>query len=348
LGHLKILTQLMIGQVKLVASVLIDTNSILEMVVELNTSIWIVKMSFDVKLLKDSISAERKRLRTFQLRYPRFIHSELMTHRVFSRNASSSRAIPVKRMIEDILADPAMPIHWGANQPGMQAHHELNDETKPWVQYEWSCALHDAVKTAQRMHDLGAHKQIVNRILEPFMHINVVLTATDLANWYALRRDADAQPEIKHLAELMWSAQECSVPTLLQPGEWHLPYITNDDWAAFPQDLIEGGDGYSYDEALENLIKISVARCARVSYTLHDGSSSTIEKDIELHDKLLVAVPLHASPAEHQATPDVMGQGHQGPYGEWIPARWKTPYQHGNLSGWIQYRKTLKNEWVPG
>lgn len=293
-------------------------------------------MSFDVKLLKDSISAEHKRLRTFQLRYPRFIHSELMTHRVFSRNASSSRAIPVKRMIEDILADPAMPIHWGANQPGMQAHKELPKHIAEWAKMEWLASMQVAVKQAQRLHDLGAHKQIVNRILEPYMHINVVLTATDLANWYALRRDADAQPEIKHLAELMWCVQECSVPTLLQPGEWHLPYVDTEN--------VRWNDPIS----VNNAIKVSVARCARVSYTLHDGSSSTIEKDIELHDKLVVATPLHASPAEHQATPDIMGQGHQGPYGEWIPPRWRRKFEHGNLHGWIQYRKTLKNEWVPG
>ena len=321
-------------------------------------------MSFDVKLLKDSITAENKRLRTFQLRYPRFIHAELMTHRMFSRNASSSRAIPVQRMIQDILDDPATPIHWGANQPGMQARSELTAEDAHRGYLAWISARDDAVKHAEYLNTIGAHKQIVNRILEPFMHINVVLSSTDLANFYALRNHEDAQPEIRHLAQMMFMAQEVSVPKLLHPGDWHLPYITDDDITDIVDRCLKDRitrDMPDWDkEVLPILIKVSVARCARVSYKLHDGSNSSIEKDIELHDRLLDSVPLHASPAEHQATPDTKRYQYL-PFEHVVQENptitavgfdreqiWEYPNEHGNLKGWRQYRKTLLKEYVPG
>jgi hypothetical protein len=70
-------------------------------------------VSITAKVIADSIADGCPRLITLQLRYPRFIHSEFMTHRAFSRNASSSRAIPVERLIQDVIDDPAMPVYWG-------------------------------------------------------------------------------------------------------------------------------------------------------------------------------------------------------------------------------------------
>lgn len=298
---------------------------------------------FQVKVIADSISAASKRLTTLQLVYPRFIHAEFMTHRVFSRNASSSRAIPVAKMIEQVRNNPAMPIHWGKNQAGMQAKEELTGDAFADAQGCWLAAAGDAAKWAEAMMQEGLHKQIANRILEPFQWMHVVVTATEWDNFYALRDHPAAQPEIGHLARMMHAAMDASEPTLLQPGEWHLPYITEQDKsAAFAL--------YGIDEGWELLRKVSGARCARVSYLKHDGTAATIEDDLELYSQLVVRPytdkrgnvlteddPIHASPIEHQATPDCLVLG--GVEG----ARWELPQFHGNFTGWVQNRKLVES-----
>jgi thymidylate synthase ThyX len=164
-------------------------------------------MTITSTVIADSIADGCPRLTTMQLRYPRFIHSEFMTHRQFSRNASSSRAIPIDRLIQDVIDDPAMPIYWGANKPGMQAGDELESGHAEWI-----LARDTAIHHAQRMARMGYHKQIVNRILEPFAHINVLCTATAdaYAHFFALRDHPDAQPEIAALARAMRDAMDGS------------------------------------------------------------------------------------------------------------------------------------------
>ena len=292
-------------------------------------------MTISAQIIADSISPEGIRLTTMQLRYPRFIHAEFMTHRVFSRNASSSRAIPVERMIKDLRRDPAMPVYWGSNKPGMQAGAELAGDDLARAKDRWMRGMDDAIQNASRMIDLGLHKQIANRILEPWAHINTVCTATDWANFFALRAHPDAQPEIKVLAEAMLEAMGTTDPVLMEPGQWHLPYVTDEE----RRDAYHGPSQTSEWELLK---KVSVARCARVSYLTHDGRKTTIEEDMALYEKLLVSQPLHASPAEHQATPDRVFATHDG------EVIWDNPSLHGNFSGWIQFRKTLPNEFVAG
>jgi len=291
-------------------------------------------MTTTAQIVADSISPDGVRLTTMQLRYPRFIHAEFMTHRMFSRNASSSRAIPVAKMIEDLRRDPAMPVFWGSNKPGMQAGAELEMHDLLGVKCVWIAAMEDAIAHAETLMRTGLHKQIANRILEPWAHINVVVTATDWYNFYALRRHKDAQPEIKVLADAMWDAQQASIPKLLQPGEWHLPYTNAAD--------IDQSVFAETPEAIEMVKKVSVARCARVSYLTHDGKQTTVEEDLKLYDRLLGSSPLHASPAEHQATPDRQYYQDNG------LVDWDRSELHGNFTGWIQFRKTLQNEWVPG
>ena len=300
-------------------------------------------MTITAKIIADSVAKNSgKRITTLLLRYPRFIHAELMTHRVFSRNASSSRAIPVARMIEDLRRDPAMPIYWGSNKPGMQAGEELYGADLDWVKRQWLGGMEEAIGRAEQMISAGLHKQIANRILEPWAHINVVVTATEYANWFALRNHSDAQPEIKALAEAMRKAMDLSVPVKLAPGEWHLPFVTYDDH----EQLLAMSDSQEEGDRLARMV--STARCARTSFLTHDGRATTLEEDIALHDKLVVSSPLHASPAEHQATPDTYVEAHEGPYGEWRVGKWTMPHLHGNLTGWRQYRKMLPNEFVPG
>lgn len=301
-------------------------------------------MTITAKVIEDSISPEGIRLTTLQLRYPRFIHAEFMTHRVFSRNASSSRAIPIHRLIEDVETEPATPIHWGKNQKGMQAHEEIDNRLKLEARAVWWTAMMDAVKRAKTLADLGVHKQIVNRIIEPWSHINVVVTSTKWANFFALRDHPDAQPEIRALARTMKDAMKASKPRLLNHGEWHLPYV--DSFRVGDRLLYVGENRDVLPEGLAK--KISVARCARVSYLTHDGRKPTIEEDLRLYDKLIRGNPIHASPFEHQATPDRLRREHEGltvVEGEGYSI-WDRPHLHGNFHGWIQHRKMIEGECV--
>jgi thymidylate synthase ThyX len=266
----------------------------------------------EAKIITDSISQTGARLTTFQLIYPRMVHAELMTHRVFSRNASSSRAIPVSKIIQQVIDNPAMPVYWGKNQKGMQAKEELAGEALAQAKEIWLAARDAAVEQARKLVDIDLHKQIANRILEPWHHIHVVVTATDFDNFFNLRCDPDAQPEIKVLAEQMRDLFFDSKPAELAIGMWHLPYVSRSGGMYVPV-----GD--------KSIIKASVARCARVSYMTHDNENPTLSKDVELHDQLLKSV--HMSPTEHQATPMIDPNAYSG-----------------NFRGWVQYRKMIKGE----
>lgn len=263
------------------------------------------------KVIEDSVSdIGGPRLTTLELKYPRFIHAEFMTHRVFSRNASSSRAIPVSKLIDQVEDHIAMPIEWGSNRPGMQAGEELQGETRSLAQDAWVAAARDAIKRARELLKLGAHKQIVNRILEPFSHISVIVTATEWENFFSLRIHPAAQPEIRQLAIQMKEAMDLSTPRKIGHQEWHLPYITTEERANV---LL-----YSI------LPSISAARCARVSYLTHDGLAPDIMKDLSLAENLFKE--RHASPFEHQACP------------AWLDAH---KAHCNNFNGWQQHRSII-------
>ena len=311
-------------------------------------------MTITAKVVADSVGERSPRLTTLQLRYPKFIHGELTTHRVFSRNASSSRAIPVERLIQDVIDDPVYPSFWGKNQAGMQAAEECDaridldagvyfksdDYSREEV---WDYAREEAIAMARAFADAGYHKQIVNRLLEPFCHINVVVTATEWSNFFALRCHPAAQPEMRILAEAIRDAMAGSEPALLKAdaGEWHLPYVDRD----YENALVSRDDTGPYWKD-EPMIKISVARCARVSYLTQEGREPTVAEDLALYDRLVGATPLHASPCEHQATPDtgMFVTGVDRKIQDLSPDRWNNWHLHGNLVGWIQYRKTLPGE----
>lgn len=244
---------------------------------------------FSCTVVADSISAwSRQRLTTVALRYPRFIHSELMTHRALSRNASSSRAIPVKTMLKQVWNDPAMPIHWGANRKGMQAKDELTGWRGRLARTVWRLAGKVACVFAWSFEKLGLHKQVANRILEPWQWMGTLVTATEWENFFRLRRHKDAQPEFRLLADLIWGAMETSKPVPKTLGEWHLPF-------SFVNDQSDNRINEEHDALI-----VSAARAAWVSYKMPDGSEADFNKCLSTFLKL-VGDPLHASPLEHQA-----------------------------------------------
>lgn len=285
-------------------------------------------MTIEAKIVCDSVGPNGVRLTTWVLKYPRFIHSEFMTHRVFSRNASSSRAIPFERQMRMIEDDPAMPLEFRKNQKGMQAGEALKEHEQEKAKQLWLFAMDMALTHAKELALLGVHKQYVNRLVEPFAHITVVCTATEWSNFFALRHHHMAQPEIAELARQMWDVYSTTTPKILKAGEWHLPFITNDDM----EDYTFDGDIY-----WDILAKLSIARCARVSYLNHEGKIPSAEEDFLLYDRLLGNQPIHASPAEHQAMARsnlILGQLDD----------YSSTVFSGNLRGWIQYRKTLESE----
>lgn len=276
---------------------------------------------YSTRILKDSLAPCGKRLTTWELTYPRFVHAELMTHRLFSRNSASSRAIPTEKLIERVEKDPAMPVFWGKNQKGMQAEVEMSPEEQRRAESQWLLARDLAVQQCKHLADLGVHKQLANRVIEPWMFITVIVSATEYDNWFHLRNHKMAQPEIAWVARDMWMRSNEQKPTPRGPTEWHLPLF--DEPTEFS--LI------GYDTAKAK--KVSTGRCARVSYLTHEGKRD-IDEDVKLHDRL------SAGPATGEP-------GHWSPF-EHVALALEKPERIGNFIGWKQYRKEFETEHFGG
>lgn len=253
-------------------------------------------------VIADTISPEGKRITTFELVYPRYIHSELMTHRAFSRNAASSRATPLSVTVNEVSTDPVFFDYVGANQSGMVAGDELPPEQVEAFRREWEAlGLYVADTVADWGRRYGIHKQTLNRALEPWSRIRTLVTATEWDNFFTLRLAEDAQPEIRNLAKAMDTAMVHSVIT---ESESHLPYISEDEICV-------------EDRADWELI--SAARCARVSYARLDGKPTDYDADVKLAERLLRSK--HYSPFEHVA--------------------FAKEGRHANFIGWQSYRNVI-------
>lgn len=312
------------------------------------------------KIIADSISKDGQRITTFELEYPRIIHSELMTHRLFSRNAASSRAIPVKTLIDMVRNEPAMPVRFGANQPGMQ---DKGEEHTALVlnhfspRRAWTIAAEDAAFWAEAFAEAGYHKQTANRLLEPFQRMKTVLTATEFENFWWLRVDADADPTIEALAIAMHKEYEASEPELLQPGQWHTPYVEHfyeniglegDDVWVFCGYYVEDENGEKVILDVEEAKAISSSCCAQVSYR---RLNSTKDKALDIYGRLLTGRKVHASPFEHIATPMLVVDSSTGEdvfatlnrYEGYTHVDKHGNFWSANFKGWVQYRQLLDN-----
>jgi thymidylate synthase ThyX len=283
------------------------------------------------------------RLTTFEISFPRWILSEFNTHRLLSRNSASSRAIPIKANIDNIMADTAMPVHWGVNQPGMVADAEANEEVTAAAKTIWYEARNNAIKSAEALSALGIHKQVANRLIENFTYQKVIVTGTEWDNFFWLRCHKDAQPEIRILAELMLKAYNESEPEVLQLGEWHTPYVAHARHNVTNELHYMNSEGGEF--TLDEARKVSASCCAQVSYRKNDD---TVEKAIKVYDMLNLDstddnTRKHSSPIEHQATPipldeyilDIPGATHEDLEG----TCWS-----GNFRNWIQYRHLFEED----
>lgn len=261
--------------------------------------------------------------------YENFIANGIVVHN--SRNAASNRAIPTRKIIEQVEKNPFVPNYWGKDKPGMQADEELDSQNIRNAIITWNGACESAVFWAEAFAEDGVHKQIANRVLMPYQYITVIVTATEWDNFFKLRLAHDSQPEIQELAKCIKEALDNSTPKILKPGEWHLPYVLKEEINLFTTEI---------------LTKLSVARCARVSYLNHDKSEPNVDKDIVLADKL--QADSHCSPFEHQATPMyASGLRHKLSFG----SPWEKGITHmdrhanywsGNFRGFLMYRQLLE------
>lgn len=272
----------------------------------------------DAKVVTDSVNEWGNRLTTLQVVCHRFVLAEFNTHRVFSRNSASSRAIPVEKQLERIMYDPARPLEWPAEQPGMQGGAELVGQDLEDAQYLWDqagafvCGLVDMYLLEHPDKSGRLHKSLINRLLEPFMWHTICVSSTEWDNYFLQRCSPLAQPEIRAASERMQSVMAESVPTELGEDQWHLPYVNEED-------IVE------CDERGLDVRHVSAARCARTSYLTQEGTRDLAE-DVKLFERLANPGegPPHASPLEHVATPRV-----------------DTDYEHevlGNFEGWHQLR----------
>lgn len=282
---------------------------------------------FNAKVILDSIGQHNIRLISVEATYPRFIHSELLTHRDRARNSASSRAIPYSKMRERVLNNPVVPVVFGKEQKGMQTGDCIEGEDLKIAQANWHQAMENAVKSADILFSLGVHKSICNRLVEPFMWMTTLFTATEWNNFFRLRIHPDAEIHFQIIAQLMKRAIDESTPQQAIYGDWHLPYIQLDDY----QNVYGSSMFKSNADRELALRKISAGRCARLSYLTHDGNRD-IQKDIELCDRLINRSDnvIHASPLEHVARCT------------------QREVQSGPFRGWAQFRKEFQNENVVG
>jgi len=277
-------------------------------------------MPTQAEIVLDSISPAGDRLLSVAVELPRFILAEVNTHRMLSRSYGSSRAIPAEEMLRRVMEESFIPRYWGKNERGMQAKTPWGElvqylgngnEEEEYYSYEkklgtpeeaWLASRDSAVLFASSFDTAGYHKQLVNRIIEPYSYATGIITATEWDNFFTLRLHPDAQPEFQELAQAMKEAIDGSTPRRLEPGQWHLPFIRKEEQADFNKFAWITNKARNWSP-IDTEKAVSAARCARISFASNQrGKTFTIEQDLALYDRLF-GPPFHAGPFEHQQTP---------------------------------------------
>lgn len=279
-------------------------------------------MTPSAKVIADSTYEGGTRVTTLECVMHRFVLAEFNTHRVFSRNSASSRAIPVAKQLQRVIDNPAIPLVWPAEKGGMQGGDALDAESAKAAEEFWLRARDTAAHDAKLLADMGVHKSVTNRLLEPFMWHTVVVTSTEWDNFFEQRCSPLAQPEIQAVAYEMRDAIKNSTPRVLAELEFHKPYIDASDYDLIP-------DGPGPDDIETVLVKMSAARCCRVSREAQGGGRS-LEDDMKTYTRLMEPGegPPHWSPLEHPCRPRTDSDGPQV----------------GNLIGWVQLRHIVSGE----
>ena len=286
------------------------------------------------EIVAHSLSPQGDELISVLCTFPRIILAEVNTHRMLSKNTSSSRAIPFHKMVKTVQENPFIPITWQKDHKGMQGNEYLIDRKHENAVYEWLKSRDYAVKQAKMMNNDGVTKQLCNRLLEPFMWTTMLITGSKEGwdNFFNLRcpsyfgkwkswretcaatgtifeapllerlqnNKGQAEIHMMALAEAIYDAVNESTPKQLKAGEWHIPFANK----LLELKVAYTDDGLDYKEkcTLEDKIAMSVAMAARTSYTVvgHEKELNA-HSLINLHDRLLTQTPPHSSPLEHCA-----------------------------------------------
>lgn len=296
-------------------------------------------MTVDVKLLQHSYSSDGISMYSFEVEIPRIILAEWNTHGMLNTNAQSSRAVPTKKLIEEVCRNPYIPSYWGKNQKGMQAYEECHSSVNSMPREAfWDICIHNACNNAQAFEEAGYHKQIANRVIEPYSHTKLVISGTEWNNFFNLRIHKDAEPNIREMAVQIYKLIQQSWGERINNGEWHLPYITRHRQNRQMQYLFD-----HQEVSLEEAIRISLACVAQVSYRSLNTNPEAIDR---IYNSLFPSngAPIHGSPAQHLATPFKEA---------WCKGTWQEGETHrdrdgyswsAQLRGWCQYRKLIPNE----
>lgn len=318
------------------------------------------KTKISAQIVADSVNQQGDRLTTFIVTFPRIVLAELNTHRMFSRNSASSRAIPFKKMLQKVKEDPFIPLKWMKDHKGMQGNRFLSNgefiENLPadeWCSEQWLNARDNAVDYASSLNETGGvTKQFCNRLLEPFLWHTAIITSSEWENFFALRAHEAAEIHIQHLAFKMLEEYNNSTPTKLLEGHWHIPFGEGIDEDRIIEDFDLEINEDTMNEVERLKVKIATARCARVSYLNYEGTDD-YKKDVALHERL--SSMGHWSPFEHCARVMTSDEYYRNNRGEAFIDTWaKSPDYlefrkedrgwSGNFKGFIQYRKLFKDE----
>lgn len=313
------------------------------------------------RIVAKSVSAySGQEIITWETDFPKCILAELNTHKIMVSNCQSSRAVPVKKVIEQICANPVTPIHWGKNKAGMVAEEEINtpvfmDLNNYDLSYRqcnvdrdmaWKNTSFQISQLMERWDNAGYHKQIVNRIGEAFTFVRGVITATEIDNFFHLRYHKDADPFMQELAKCMWEAYEQAEAEVLYEGEWHTPYVDHCRFDGKLYYMPETAESFwdAKHMAIGEALKTSSAACGQVSYRKLDTSEETVER---VWNNLMGGDTIHASVTGHQATPIreyLQSDKYLWPEGATHMDRdgnlWSAQFKH-----WVMHRKTIPGEY---
>jgi len=263
--------------------------------------------------------------------FPNFLANGVVVHN--SRNSASSRAIPVETRIKQVIEHPFVPEAFGKNKGGMQAGESLEGDENERARRAWLLGRNLAVDAAQQLMSLGVHKQHANRLLEPFVWHTVVVSSTEWANFFALRCHPAAQPEMQITASLMRDALDASTPRELSEGEWHLPYVHDDERAAVD---------FAQPYEVSSLVALSVVRCAAVSYD-RQLADRTWEQVARRYSAMRDSG--HWSPFEHAAKVASAEEVRRHALHRYVDDVGFEPAFIGNFAApWLQHRKMLPGE----
>jgi len=307
------------------------------------------KNGISATLVALSSAVSGKQIATVSVKYGLIVHAEFLRHRMLSRGVKSNRAIPAKVIRAEVLNDPYIPVFFGKNQPGMRSVEEV--KFPQLAKQAWLVARYPACAIHWLLEKSGAHKEWVNRLLNPWQWVRETITATEFQNLYALRLDKGAQRDIKEVVQCVKEAIEQGVVEELSPGEWHTPYV---DHYRDESGILHYLDNDGAELSIEQAKQCSAARCARSSYDKHDGGKALLADDMKLFQMLLQDNPKHASPVEHQASPmtsrnyteDILDDVNV----ESEPATWQDGITHcdkgwnlwsGNFKNFIQHRQLI-------